>query len=263
MITTDIKSLKVIPPHARPHPIGASMMTTDPYPLYYRPITKCGSTFCLNLLYYLQYGEVYTNPINIRRAKPPIPIATSVSNETITNSPYSFIIVRDPIKRFISLYFDKLYGDAKKINADGISVYFIKNGLINPDAGTNIGKHRDNCIRSIQWIKRNLNGETDRQNNYHWKPQRFKLNQFRAFKVNILMLEDLHFQLIKTLKSLVPNIEDAIDAVSVQNVSMKPVRYEDIMNDELHQLIASTYPGDMRLYNEVSSYWCRLKENHA
>jgi sulfotransferase famil protein len=262
MISTDIKSLKIIAQQGAPRQIGASLMTTVLYPLYYRPITKCGSTFCLNLLYFLQYEHIYSDPRNVRGAPLAIPNAQNTPNETITDSPYSFVIIRDPVKRFISLYFDKLYGAATKSDPDGFGAYFIETGLVDPTAGTNILKHRENCKRSIQWIKKNLKGETDQKIDYHWKPQRYRLNQIREFKFNVLMLVDIDYQLDKILNPLIPHIADAIQAVSAQNISKKPVCPEDILDQELRQMIAQTYFGDMKLYEEVSSYWRNLKEEH-
>ena len=53
MITTNITALNALTKSAPKHPLGPTILTTKHYPIYYRMITKCGSTYILNLLYYL------------------------------------------------------------------------------------------------------------------------------------------------------------------------------------------------------------------
>lgn len=262
MISTDINSLRSDVPVNPRKAIGQTLFTTERYPLYYRMITKCGCTFALNVLYHLNYGHVNADPISVHDDPPVIPWALDTSNEDITNSPYAFVIVRNPVKRFMSLYFDKLYGLPRNAERAGLRGYFIENGLVDPEAGTDPVRHRDNCMRSIQWIGQNLKGLTDQEKNFHWKPQRYKLNQIKSFKFHVLQLEGIDFQLSQILKPLVPHIEDVIKAVSAQNVSQKPAKPKDILNDELRQMITDTYRGDTRIYREVSKYWRDYKEEY-
>ncbi len=261
MLSTDIKSLNSTAKDNPDRAIGESLRTASNYPVYYRIITKCGCTFALNVLFHLQYGHLSADPFRVHDQPPVIPLADTTSNTDITDSPYTFIIIRDPVKRFMSLYFDKLYGKPRKSEKFGLGDYFIENHLIDPDAGRDAQKHRDNCIRSIQWIRQNLKGATDQPKNYHWKPQHFKLKQIRRFKFHVLILEDIHFQLGKTLKPLIPNINAIMNAVSVPNQSQKPVKTENVLNDELCQLISDTYRKDTIIHREVSTYWHNLKEN--
>ncbi len=261
MLSTDIKSLKPKAKHEDGHAIGKVLKTTAAYPLYYRVITKCGCTFALNVLFHLHYGYTNPDPFSVHDHSSIIPVARNVTNEDITNSPYTFIIIRDPVKRFMSLYFDKLYGKPRKSEKIGMGEYFIENRLIDPNAGNDVLKHRDNCLRSIQWIRQNLTGATDQPKNYHWKPQSYKLNQIRPYKFNVLMLEDIRFQLGKTLKPLIPNIDTVTKAVAEPNKSLKPVETEQVLNNELCQLISDTYAKDTQVYREVSTYWRNYKEN--
>lgn len=262
MISTDIKSLETVS-HQKAHPnIGKILMTTDDYPIHYRMITKCGCTFLINVIHYLNYGYIYPEPDDIHRIKGNIPNAAAQSNAEIANSPYSFIVIRDPVSRFMSLYFDKIYGPPKRSEKIGLGAYFVENGFVDPKAGSDIGRHRDNCIRSIQWIRKNLNGETDREKNFHWKPQRNRIRQVRNFNFNVLMLEDINFQLSRTLKPLIPQIDEMLRTVSEQNISSKPVKPEDVLNGELRELIIDTYRSDVRIYREVSNYWHKYKEEH-
>lgn len=260
MNSTTIKSLNAIVSGKLNSNLGKTLMTTETYPLYYRMITKCGCTFIMNILYYLNYGYVNLDPFAVHDKSHIIPKATLATNEAIANSPYSFVVIRDPVARFMSLYFDKLYGQSRPSEKFSLGTYFIENGLIKPNADNNVTLHRENCISSIKWIKKNLSGQTDQEVNWHWKPQKFRLNQVYQLHFNVLMLEDITFQLTNTLKPLVPHIEDVIRNVSAQNISKKPVQTEDVLNDELYELITNAYPDDMRIHREVSKYWNDLKE---
>jgi len=260
MLTTMIKSIndpKTIDPD---YTIGRVLKTTRKYPLYYRVITKCGCTYVLNVLFYLHYGYLNPDQFAVHDHAGIIPMAKTATNRDVTDSPYAFIIIRDPVKRFMSLYFDKLYGKPRQVEKFGIGDYFIETGLIDPDAGIDPVKHRDNCIRSIQWIRQNLRGATDQPKNYHWKPQHFKLNQIRRFDFNVIMLEDIRFQLGHILKPLIPEIRQILDKVSARNISEKPVQPEQVLNNELCQLISDTYKRDTQVYREVSTYWNCVKE---
>jgi hypothetical protein len=184
------------------------------------------------------------------------------TNDDIIASPYSFVVIRDPVKRFMSLYFDKLYGMPRKSEKYSLGEYFINMGLIEPNIGGDAQKHRENCLRSITWIKLNLAGQTDQKPNWHWKPQRFRLNQIHPFRFNVLLLEDINYQLCKILTPLVPNIGKAMSEVSAQNISKKPIKPSDILDEELIQMITDTYPDDTKIYREVSNYWRELKKNN-
>jgi len=254
MITTHITALNALK-KSEPNPaIGATLLTTQHYPLYYRMITKCGCTYILNLLHYLNKGRILHNPLRVHKHSL-VPAATAASNTDISQSPYSFVVIRNPIKRFMSLYFDKLYTPTPIDKKYSMGAYFLKNGLIDASAGTDIAKHRENCINSIRWIAKNISGHTNQPQNWHWKPQKIRLKQVHPFHFNVLILENIVPQLTQTLKPLVPNIENALKTISVQNKSAKPVPVEAVLNDTLRQLISDTYSDDTKIYQEVATYW--------
>ncbi len=254
MISTNITALNAISNGVPKHPVGPTLLTTERYPLYYRTITKCGCTYVLNFLHYLDTGQILKDPLSVHKQNI-VPLANAVTNDTITQSPYSFVIIRDPVKRFMSLYFDKLYALPPRGKSYSMGSYFVKAGLIDPNADTNVQKHRQNCINSIRWINQNLSGQTDQPQNWHWKLQKNRLKQVHILKFNTLMLEKIVPQLTQILEPLIPDIENALKIISVQNKSVKPVPIEAILNDTLRHLISDTYSDDTKIYNEVANYW--------
>ena len=155
----------------------------------------------------------------------------------------------------MSLYFDKLYPPQQRGKSFSLGSYFITIGLIDPNVRTDIAKHRQNCINSIQWINANLLGQTNQPQNWHWKPQKVRLKQVHALEFHVLTLENIALQLTDILKPLIPNIENTLKNIPVQNKSVKPVPIEAVLNDTLRQLISDTYSDDTKIYNEVANYW--------
>jgi hypothetical protein len=172
------------------------------------------------------------------------------------------VVIRDPIKRFISLYYDKLYTRPEARGKFSLGNYFEDSGLIDRDIGNDLENHRQNCVRTINWIKQNISGQTDQKVNWHWVPQKFRLNQIHKLRFNVITLEGLDYQLPVVLSPLIPHITDIIKEVSAQNISQKPVRPKDVLNEELRKLIFETYPDDTIIHQEVSAYWRHFKETH-
>lgn len=260
MYSTDVKALAEIADQTPVDNIGKQLITTDLYPLYYRTITKCGCSFITSILHHLQFGYTYSDPNSIHRYKNTLPRATFKTRKEICESAYTFVVIRDPISRFMSLYFDKIYGfpNGKRHN---ISLFFIQSGLIDPDPHLDISGHRENCLRSIDWITRNLVGLTHEKSNWHWKPQVLILNRLYHYDFRILTLEDIQVQLIEVLNPLVPQIETVLDQSLAKNISLKPVDTKDILNDELKEKIANAYLFDANIHQEVSTFWQNAKTN--
>lgn len=254
MLTTNIQALADFADEEAHPNIGSILATTRRYPLYYRQLTKCGCTFVLNVLHHLDTGEVNEDPDIVHGKGSPIVSAGRVDNVTIRNSPYSFIVTRHPVARFFSLYFDKIVG-VKHGRRHHIGKLFVEGGIVDPDAGDAVARHRDNVHRAMDWIGRNLAGETGEPVNWHWKPQVYRLGQVYPFEFHVLTLEGLNDQLPALLSPLVPDIAGAMTRVSPRNRSRRPVDWREVVDPELEEKIAATYPQDLAVHREVSAHW--------
>jgi len=256
--TQDIRAFttqKTPPPNPQ---IGKILYTVSGTDLYYRKIAKCGCTTVLNLLHFFNTGLSHIDPLLVHQNQSGQLHADHATLQGITNSNHAFVVIRDPIQRFLSLYFDKIY-PSNPYNQSHLSSFFVRRGIIEPNVGTNIERHRENCIASAHWIKRNLAHQTVRPTNAHWRPQHYRLNQISRYNFHVLQLEDLHFQLSEVLKSCLPNIQSILRQTKPQNISPKPVDCKKIINKTLTAVILDIYKQDSLIYDEVQTYWDHYK----
>ena len=212
-------------------------------PVYMATVTKCGCTFLKNLFYFLNTGELHRAGGKIHNHEASLLKASEEDHDAILNSPYSFIVLRDPMDRFLSLYFEKIYGQGPHAMAWFQAEVGEKIGLdYNPEL--DLGGHQKNALRLAEWIGQNLAGQTDQNMDFHWRRQSMKYNSVKGFEPKIITMENLDQKLISLLQPVVPDIAEAIDAVPRFNVSDKPYSFADMKTPELLELIQSIYRLD-------------------
>ncbi len=232
-----------------PHPnIGAKLTTTHAHPILYRQITKCGCTYVHNVLQTLD--NVPADP-NTRVS------AAHYSNNLVLDTPARFIVIRNPISRFTSLYFDKAMG------ADhAIKHRLIRNKIIDPDVGGNLEAHQENCYRFLYYIKQTLDGAPDRRPDWHWRPQLVRLTHIAPFDFHVITLEGLSWQLPVIATDTVPQISQALQDVPLRNVSTKLIDASKLMVPELTDILRDIYSTDFEIHNQVSRYWDTYQKGH-
>lgn len=230
------------------------MLTLDCAKVYYLPITKCGSTYLKNLFYYLDHANEHTagdfihaNPQDLKRAK--------VGDlEAIKNSPFAFTVLRDPVDRFTSMYFDKIYGDGPQ-RFKKERLYLEKEIGLDLTRNLDVTMHRQNCNKLIVWVEKNLKHKTDRTTSFHWKRQSNRLKRVQELKLRHLTLDGLSAQLPVFLKQALPDIEEAMFVVKSINKSQKPDDFDKIADQALREKIEAVYARDHQLYNTATEYW--------
>lgn len=205
--------------------------------LYYQ-ITKCGCT----------YTKALINRLD-GRSDTAEPIKAVWSNGSKT----AFVIVRNPVDRFLSLYFDKVLD-----NACHISKKFTRLRLIDPNPVT-ITDHQRNCAQVLGWINSTLNGGALDKPNFHWRPQIFRLHKIARLDVHMLTLDGLDWQLPRLLSDCCPKIEKYMAKVGHRNVSYKPLSPTQILDQKLRRQISRIYAADERVYSEVNRHWAQIK----
>lgn len=249
MISTDIQALR----NSRVrllNDLGPHLMTTQMHPLLYRPITKCGSTFMRNVFWYLDHGtELPSNSASELQVW-----AKDWSKDKIAESQHKFVIVRHPVQRFMSLYFDKILG-----NDDGapkkLSKAFVSIAKVDPFAGQDVGLHQQNCHNALDFIENLLQTQPLTKINWHWKPQMVRMSQLRDYGFSTLHLEGLNWQLPQVIGDLVPDIGTVLQKIKPSNKSNKPVQADAILTDELRIKIRTIYKTDYRVWKEVRNFW--------
>ncbi len=236
----------------RPGP-GRVLFTTHRYPIFYLQITKCGCTYVRNLLYYLDHDALHPDASRIHAHDEDFVKADLISREVIKGAPGLFAVIRDPVDRFLSLYFDKIANrqnqfDAgmrrRVVNAAGLD-------LTRDDLAT----HRENCLKTLAWFSRNLDTDTAGKPNPHWQRQSVRLSRIEGLNARLLTLDGLSAQLMQILGPLVPDFGRKAAAVTTRNTSKKRFTKAEIMTSEIAETVRALYEKDAALYEKISAEW--------
>lgn len=233
---------------------GKVFLTTDRFPIFYFQITKCGCTFIRNLLYYLDHDAQHNSGTRIHAHSKDFVKGDVVPVWLIKKSPFHFTVIRDPIDRFLSLYFDKIANVENHFDT-GMRERIRDGGALLSVQDDDLEGHRENCLRSLNWLGKNLSGETKGTINPHWARQSNRLKQAAEFDPKYLTLDGLSWQLPVVLSPLIPDIAKKMDAVRARNKSRKLFRREEIITTEIENVIRDIYQQDAQNYERVSAVW--------
>ncbi|MEE9455501.1 MAG: sulfotransferase family 2 domain-containing protein [Paracoccaceae bacterium] len=241
---------KTLPKGRRP---AERMITLKRAGIYYLPIAKSGSTYVKNLFYYLDKGQQHLSGNEIHGADVLVR-ARAKDVDKIRQSGYAFAVIRDPVDRFLSLYFDKIYGDGPRNFPHYRDMFAAEIGL-DLTRGLNAEAHRENCQRLIDWIGKNLSFLTEKPVNPHWRPQANRLKRVASLDLTYLTLDGLDWQLPLFLGDVLPDIRTAMRAVTFKNEASWPVTRDQVLNTGLRNKIETLYAADKRIYQETTQKW--------
>ena len=211
---------------------------------------KVGSTFLRNLIWLLDHGTPYSTD---EKAFP-----SGLPSRTLTRAELAdqvaFFVVRDPIARFFSLYFDKIVG--KPENRFHFITDKLKEHRVFHD-GTDLtpDQHRENCMSLLGFISVRLRGQMKGPINPHWNKQITRLTPAIEIGLTPLMLEKLEPQLLQISAGKVDGLAEALAKVRSRNRSPKPITVDEVLTSEIYQKICSLYPEDIQLYDLVKTGW--------
>lgn len=228
------------------------MTTLREADVYYLPITKCGSTYLKNVFHYIDNGYEHDGG-SIHNARA-LTRAVRGSEDKIRQSGLAFTVLRDPVDRFVSLYFDKIYGEGTDYFAD-FRVKLADDIGLDLTPNLDAAGHRANCWKFIQWIEKNLAQKTDEPVNPHWRRQYARIRRVEALNLEYLTLDGLDWQLPLFLGDVVPDIRDAMAAVKNRNKATRPVLKEALLDNALIAKIESVYAWDKKTYLEAKGRW--------
>jgi len=232
---------------------GRFLLTTRRYPIFYLQITKCGCTFLRNLVYFFDHDALHPDSGRIHAHEDDFLKAGFAQRSFLHASPYLFAVVRDPIDRFFSLYFDKLANPSNDHDAGMRRRVTNAAGLTTGD-DLSIKTHRENCLKTLNWFDLNLSGKAGKPNP-HWQRQSVRLARIKNLEPQLLTLTGLSWQLPMVLSPLIPDIAAKMAAVRVRNASEKPFGRAEILTPEIAASVMHVYPGDSATYARVSALW--------
>jgi len=240
-------------PLAEPGP-GRFYFTTNRYPLFYLQITKCGCTYLRNLIYYLDHGTPHPEGSQVHNFNDDFAKADLIPRETLIDSPYLFTVVRDPVDRFLSLYFDKIANLKNQKDTAMRRRVVRKAGLdLHPDM--DLADHQQAALLTINWFGQNLERGKRGRINPHWQRQQERLRRTEGLAPRLLTLDGLPWQLPALLGPIIPDIAEQMAAVRVRNASQKPFSHAEIATPELVETIHAVYAQDLQTYQQVRALW--------
>ncbi len=239
---------------ARQQPRMESLLSCKALPIRYLVIPKCGCTFVKNLLWTLDHGAAYANPPRIHeRTREFARVAQfNLTVDDVRAEEHCFVVLRDPVDRFLSLYFDKVIGEGYRKFVPLRAVLRESHGL-NVDAATP-QEHRQNCHILIDWIEANLSGPNEIGRDPHWTPQHFRMETIRAFDMKVMMLNGLDESLSLLLSGLVPDIGIILGNLERYTTNSKSMK-DQVVDSTIRARINHVYKRDGESYEKLQQVW--------
>ncbi|GIX12510.1 MAG: hypothetical protein KatS3mg118_0469 [Paracoccaceae bacterium] len=229
--------------------VGAMFLTTRRYPIHYLPITKCGSTYLKNLLWMLDHDAPHPDPLHIH-AEPGLIRAGDLDAAVLAESPFRFAVLRDPVDRFLSFYFDKIARDGPA-GLGQLRRRIIAEAGLDPAPDLPPAGHLANAAALLGWLERHLPGQGEGRVNPHWRPQAARLRRAAAVAPEILTLDGLDWQLPAFLGAAIPDIATRMQAVPGRNAAPRI----DIRDPALAERVEALYPRDAALVRRARARW--------
>lgn len=222
-------------------------------PIRYLFIPKCGCTFVKNLIWRLDHGVSYDNPKRIHDVMDDFARASAfgLDEDAIRAEDHAFTILRNPVDRFLSLYFDKVVGEGWKKYVP-LRATLQKHGL-DVEAATPEA-HRRNCAIMIEWIEENLNGQNELQREAHWTPQFWRGELMRAFDLKLLTLTNLDQRMEMLLADLVPDIATIMAELERYATNARDQK-DSVLDNVLRGRINKVYRRDREIFERLKDVW--------
>ena len=123
--------------------------------------------------------------------------------------------------------------------------------------GTNLDleAHWRNCLKSLEWIGRNLSTRDESKPNLHWQRQQVRLSRTKDLDPHLIILDSLSWQLPQALEPIIPDIKKKMQAVKMRNVSYKPFTRDKILTPKIVEAVKAVYPLDTETVANARRKW--------
>ena len=242
---------------ARQQPRMESLLSCKALPIRYLVIPKCGCTFIKNLIWRLDHGTSYANPPRVHERTRDFARVSqfNLTVDEVRAEDHCFVVLRDPIDRFLSLYFDKVVGDGYRKFVPLRAILREHHGLnVSPETAAD---HQRNCHILIDWIERNLTKGTEIGRDAHWTPQHFRMETIRAFDMKVLPINGLDGHLTMLLSGVVPNIGEILGTLERYTSNSKDLK-DQVLDATLKNRITEVYRRDAENYTKLRKVWAEI-----
>jgi len=214
-------------------------------PLAYVGNPKVASTLALNFLFYLNHNYCYFDPINIYHSPLAVLRLEAPDLDPRAVKAYfnlereTFTFVRDPLRRFVSGFLNKIFTDAAPRYLHYRDKLTCLHGIdLSPQADP-----RQSCLAFARWIR----SQDEKSIDPHFRPQHLNLAIDSRFSIDtVLRLEDRASMVDYFTRWI--GAEKAEWFLSLRfNESVKQ-SHDDVTSDELEELIRVIYARDYKLF---------------
>ena len=215
-------------------------------PLAYVLNPKAACTLALNFMFYLDHGYRYFDPIQIHYSQNALIklVGARAEPEAVFRfnrlSPACFSIVRDPLQRFVSGFYSKVFSDDD-------AYYLGYRDMLTSTCGIDLSPEADpakSCLDFARWI-RSQKDQTALDD--HFKPQYLNLKVGSGLAPEtILRLED-RAGLLEFFSRWVGS-ENAAWFLSFRFNEHSGHKKEDAITDELRSVVRQIYARDYELF---------------
>lgn len=236
--------------------ITSRLFVVEGLPIRYLVIPKCGCTYVKNVLWRLKTGSAHACPLRVHDDDDAFKRASDLglSASQIATEAHAFTVIRKPVDRFLSLYFDKIVGPGRRKFVPLAQALIDDHGLI--EQPQTVAEHQQNLLITISWLQENLRRPGPLQNDAHWTPQVYRKNIMKACDLKLLMVDQLTEQLRFLLSDAVPGIKASLNVE--QNRSARQLPKSKVLTDEIRAGVSAVYGADKTLYQRVKSAWAAL-----
>ncbi|MEL6235337.1 MAG: sulfotransferase family 2 domain-containing protein, partial [Pseudomonadota bacterium] len=213
---------------------------------------KSGCTLLRNLAYLIDHGRPHPDPLAIQADA----CLHSAAFSAGRHDGRAFMMLRDPVARFLSLYFDKVMGDGPHA-FPWIAERLAQRPGFAQAAELSAAQHRANCHLLLGFLERRVGTRPAGQVNPHWRPQVAFAARARRFGLRGLTLEGVATQLPAHLGDAVPGLAAMLARLGRLNTSTRPDRPPDhlLVDARLEGRILALYGADRSLHRHVTAEW--------
>ena len=233
------------------------LFTVSDGSLYYLVIPKCGCTYVKNILWHIEKGRPHENPKRIHDFDAEFKRASDVvaTDEDVKRSDRAFVVLRNPVDRFLSLYFDKVVGPGWKQYVPLRRILAEHYGLeVSPQT---VFEHRQNCARLVRFLSENLKDGRHIAREAHWTPQSDRRNIIEEFNLKVLLTENLTEQMNIMLHGMNPDLV---------RVTTEAERYSSgrdrlgrrVLDETTRKEINRLYASDRQMFKAAREAWGKL-----